>query len=361
MLKEKFSDKYSPGHKFKGRGTNQNPAGRFENQEYVSEPEESFEYAVRPKTKYSVDISRTVITINESPDVAADASLNIYRGCEHGCSYCYARQTHEYLGLSAGLDFETNIFIKHDAPKLLHSELASPKWKPQTIMLSGNTDAYQPIEKKLELTRKCLEVLHQFHNPFIITTKNKLVTRDIDILSKLAEYQTASVTFSVTSLDNRLTSLMEPQTTKPKLKLEAIKQLTDAGIPTGIMVAPVIPGLTDHEIPEILERAAEAGAGYAGYIMLRLPFGVKDIFLNWLETYFPDRKQKVVNRLNELFEGKLYDSSFSIRGRGKGVYAKQIKDTFDLACRKAKLNTEPPVLSVDHFRNPGKEQMEINF
>ena len=357
---KKSGDKNKLVQKFNGRGTDQNPAGRFEKYDYVAEENESYEGTSRPRTKYFEDKSRSVITFNNSPDVAADASLNIYRGCEHGCSYCYARQTHEYLGLSAGLDFETKIFVKHDAPKLLYKELSSPKWKPQVIMLSGNTDSYQPIEKKLELTRKCLEVLHDFRNPVTITTKNKLVTRDIDSLSKMSELNTVSVTISITSLDNRLASVMEPQTSKPELKFEALRKLSDAGIPAGVNIAPVIPGLTDHEIPEILEKAAEAGAKYAGYIMLRLPFGVKDLFIDWLEEYFPDRKMKVINRLQELFDGKLYDSDFNIRGRGQGKYVDQIRDTFHISCRKYGLDSEPVKLSTKHFRNPG-EQLSLTF
>ncbi len=358
---KKSSDKNKLVQKFSGRGTDLNPSGRFEKFDYVAEPDETYEEVDRPRTKYFEDTSRSIITINDSPDVAADASLNIYRGCEHGCSYCYARQTHEYLGLSAGLDFETKIFVKHNAPELLYEELSSPKWKPQTIMLSGNTDSYQPVEKKLGLTRRCLEVLCDFCNPVTITSKNKLVTRDIDILSKMAELNTASVTISISSLDNRLASVMEPQTSKPELKFEALRKLSDAGIPAGVNIAPVIPGLTDHEIPEILEKAAVAGAIYAGYIMLRLPFGVKDLFIDWLEAYFPDRKMKVINRLHELFDGKLYNSDFTIRGRGQGKFAEQIRDTFHISCRKHELQSEPYQLSTKHFRNHGEQQLTLSF
>lgn len=345
--------------KFKGRGTDQNPANRFDMIEYIPEVEENIEEKKRPETKYFKDTSRTIVTFNDSPDIYGGASMNAYKGCEHGCVYCYARPTHEYLSLSAGVDFETKIFVKHDAPKLLYKTLTSKKWNPQTTMMSGNTDCYQPVEKKLKLTRGCLEVFHQFHNPVSIVTKNKLVTRDIDILTKMAEYKTVSVFISITSLDNRLASVMEPQTTKPHLKLEAIKELSSAGIPTGVLVAPVIPGLTEHEMPEILKQAAEAGAKHAGFVMLRLPHGVKDLFLNWLETYFPDRKQKVVNMLKELHGGKLYDSTFYVRGRGNGAYAEEVKNIFKISCRKFGINLEHLELTTEHFRNPEKVQLDL--
>jgi len=359
MQTKNFPQKYAFAHKFKGRGTDKNPANRFDKIEYVQEPDENNEEIKRPPTQYFKDTSKTIISFNDSPDRYLSASFNVYKGCEHGCIYCYARPSHEYLSLSAGLDFETKIFVKYDAPKLLHKTLASKKWKAQTIMMSGNTDCYQPVEKKLMLTRSCLEVLHKFHNPVGIVTKNKLVTRDIDILAKMAEYKTVSVFLSITSLDNRLASVMEPQTSKPHLKLAAIKELSDAGIPTGVMVAPVIPGLTDHEIPEILKEAAQAGAKHAGIVMLRLPYGLKELFLNWLEEYFPERKQKVINKLMDLFGGKLYDSTFHIRGSGTGAYSEQIKNIFKIACRKNGINKEPLKLSLEHFRNPEIVQLNL--
>ena len=345
-------------HKFKGRGTDKNPANRFEKIEYIAEPEETYSDK-RPRTEYFNDTSRSIISFNDSPDVHNSATLNIYRGCEHGCIYCYARPTHEYLSLSAGLDFETKIFVKHSAPELLYNKLSSKGWKPQPVTMSGNTDPYQPIEKKLELTRRCLEVMEQFRNPVNIVTKSTLVTRDIDILSKMNEYNAISVYLSITSLDNRLASVMEPQTSKPHMKLEAIKQLANANIPVGVMVSPVIPGLTDQEIPEILKKCAEAGAKYAGYVMLRLPHGVKDLFLNWLEEYFPDRKQKVVNRLTDLFGDNLYDSTFGVRGRGKGVFADQIKNLFNISCSKNGINQKPLSLSTNSFKNPENRQFNL--
>ncbi len=345
--------------KFKGRGTNQNPANRFDKIEYIAEHCESPEEERKLETKYFKDNSKTIVAFNDSPDIYGNASINVYRGCEHGCVYCYARPTHEYLSLSTGIDFETKIFVKHDAPKLLYQTLASKNWQPQVIMMSGNTDCYQPVEKKLKLTRACLEVLSAFRNPVCIVTKNKLVTRDIDILSKMAEFKTVSVFLSITSLDNRLASVMEPRTSKPHLKLEAIKELSDAGIPTGIMVAPVIPGLTDHEIPRILKYASAAGAKHASFVMLRLPYGVKNLFLNWLDEYFPGRKQKVVNKLRELYGNKLYDSTFYVRGRGKGAYAEEVRNIFKISCRKFGINKERLSLSTAHFKNPEEKQLDL--
>ncbi len=353
------SDKNVLSQKFKGRGTNQNPANRFDKIEYIKEPTENYENEEKPKTEYFTDTSKTIITFNDSPDIYGKASLNIYRGCEHGCIYCYARPSHEYLSLSSGLDFETKIFVKQDAPNLLYKTLASKKWLPQTIMMGSNTDCYQPIEKKLKITRQCLEVLHEFHNPINIVTKNKLVTRDIDILSKMAEYKTVSVFLSITTLDNRLASVMEPQTAKPHLKLAALRELSEAGIPTGVLIAPIIPGMTDSEIPEILKQSAKAGVKRADFIMLRLPYGNKDLFLNWLEEYFSERKEKVVNKLKDLFGEKLYDSTFFIRGRGKGPYAKQIADIFKISCRKAGINKDTINLTTDFFKNPENKQLNL--
>lgn len=356
---KKISHKYAEKHKFKGRGTNQNPVNRFEKIEYVSEPVEYYEDEKRPETEYFKDTSKSIISFNKSPDRYNSASINVYRGCEHGCIYCYARPTHEYLSMSAGLDFETKIFVKPEAPKLLYKTLSSKKWKPQTLMLSGNTDPYQPIERKLKLTRSCLEVLNEFHNPVTIVTKNQLVTRDIDILKEMAAYNTAAVLISITSLDNKLASVMEPRTSKPKLKFAAIKELKEAGIPVGVMVAPVIPGLTDHEIPAILKEAADAGAKFAGYVILRLPHGLKELFLNWLEEYFPERKQKVINRLKDLFGGKLYDSTFHIRGRGTGPFANQVRNLFEISCRNFGINEESLSLSTASFRNSEDRQYSL--
>ena len=234
----------------------------------------------------------SIITRNTSPDVGFETSLNPYRGCEHGCIYCYARPTHEYLGFSAGLDFESKIMVKTNAPELLRAELESPRWQPQTLVLSGVTDPYQPVERKLRITRGCLEVLAKFRNPVAIITKNHLVTRDIDILRELAACNAVAVNVSVTSLDPTLQRVLEPRTTSPQGRLDAIEQLRAANIPVGVMVAPIIPGLTDHEVPKILDACAKAGAQFAGYTIIRLPWAVAPLFEHWLEEHFPDRKEK---------------------------------------------------------------------
>src|SRR6267142_325425 len=255
----------------RGRGASWSPANRFEKLHVdLTDPDvadvgcETEEIPRRP-TQYFRDGTRTIITRNASPDVGFETSLNPYRGCEHGCIYCFARPTHEYLGMSAGLDFESKIMVKENAAKLLEAELSSPKWKPQVLVMSGVTDPYQPVERKLRITRGCLEVLAKFRNPVAIITKNRLVTRDIDLLGELARHNASAVNVSVTSLDPNIQRILEPRTSSPKARLEAIRQLRSAGIPTGVMVAPIIPGLTDHEIPRILDGCAKAGAQFAGY------------------------------------------------------------------------------------------------
>ncbi|MEO8440718.1 MAG: PA0069 family radical SAM protein, partial [Spartobacteria bacterium] len=258
-----------------GRGASSNPANRFEALHLEPDPEDEND-PERPKrqTIYYRDFTRTIIAHNDSPDVGFESSINPYRGCEHGCIYCYARPTHEFLGFSAGLDFESRIMVKVDAPELLAAELAKPRWKPQTLVMSGVTDPYQPIERRLQITRRCLEVLQRFRNPVGIITKNQLVTRDTDLLGDLAAHQAAAVNISVTSLDPKLQRVLEPRTSTPRARLEAISQLRAAGVPVGVMVAPIIPGLTDHEVPAILRACAEAGAQFAGYTVVRLPYAV---------------------------------------------------------------------------------------
>ncbi|MBI4540352.1 MAG: PA0069 family radical SAM protein [Gemmatimonadetes bacterium] len=273
---------------------------------------------------------------------------------------CYARPTHEYLGLSAGLDFETKIFVKEDAPELLRRSLSSPRWQPQVIAISGVTDPYQPVERRLGLTRRCLEVLAEFRNPVGVVTKNYLVTRDLDVLSELAHHRAASVTLSVTTLDNRLQRVMEPRTSIPARRLAAIQALTRAGIPTGVMVAPVIPGLTDHELPKILEAAAGAGATRAGYVLLRLPYAVASLFETWLAQHFPERKDKVLGRIREMRGGRLYDSRFGARKKGQGPYAEQIARMFAVTCKRLGLNRPASELSIAAFRRPSAEgQLDI--
>src|SRR5881397_310090 len=290
----------------RGRGASWSPANRFEKLHIdltdtdVVDVDPGAEEQPRPPTQYFRDGTKSIITRNSSPDVGFETSLNPYRGCEHGCIYCYARPTHEYLGFSAGLDFESKIMVKTNASELLHAELESPRWHPQTLILSGVTDPYQPIERTLRITRGCLEVLAKFRNPVAIITKNRLVTRDIDLLCELAQRNAAAVNLSVTSLDPNLQRVLEPRATSPQGRLDAIRQLRSAGIPTGVMVAPIIPGLTDHEVPGILEACAKAGAQFAAYTIVRLPWAVAPLFEHWLEEHFPDRKEKVIGRIRDL-------------------------------------------------------------
>ncbi len=345
----------------RGRGTSWNPVNRFVGRAYELddsiEPEPCPDPVPRPGTEIFEDSPKSVLSKNDSPDVGAAYNVNPYRGCEHGCVYCYARPGHEYMGYSAGLDFETKIFIKRDAPTLLRRELASPKWTPQPVSLSGITDVYQPIERELGITRRCLEVMRDFRNPVGVITKNRLVTRDIDILAEMARDNCAAVFVSVTTLDLSLNRILEPRSSSPAQRIETIRELSAAGIPTGVMVAPVIPGLTDHEMPNILAACAEAGARQAGYIMLRLPHAVAPLFESWLEQHYPERKEKVLNRLRSLRGGKLYDADFRQRMTGVGEFADQTRDLFRIATRKHALNAHPVKLSVAHFRRPGQDQM----
>lgn len=335
----------------KGRGASWNPQNRFETLSYVRDeeapPDES-----GPKTVYLRDPSRTIIARNDSPDVGFETSINPYRGCEHGCIYCFARPTHEYLGFSAGLDFETKIVVKEDAPELLREELMSKKWVPKTIAISGVTDPYQPIERKLQITRCVLAVLAEFRNPVSMITKNHLVTRDADILGELASVNAASVAVSVTTLNDELHHIMEPRTTTPALRLQAIETLAKAGVPVTVMVAPVVPAITDHEMPAILRAARDAGATSAGFVVLRLPWAVAPLFEQWLEEKFPDRKDKVLNRIRDLRGGKLYDPKWGVRGRGQGIFAEQIGAIFDVTTRKLGLNERDIELTTEHFKRP---------
>lgn len=343
----------------RGRGTPENPPNRFERLAYLPILDSPDDEDSTVKTQYLKDASRSLITFNDSPDVGFEASINPYRGCEHGCIYCYARPYHEYLGFSAGLDFETRILVKEDAPELLRAELASRKWQPKVVAISGVTDAYQPIERKLQLTRRCLEVLAEFRNPVVIVTKNQLVTRDIDLLKELASFHAAAVCVSVTTLDAELARVMEPRTSTPANRLEAIQALSEAGVPVRVLVAPTIPGLTDHEMPSIIHAAAKAGARNAGYVVVRLPHGVGELFENWLEEHFPDRKKKVLNRIREMRGGRLNDPNFGSRMRGQGVFAQQIESMFKLACRKAGIEGSGPELSTSAFKRPAHPQLSL--
>jgi DNA repair photolyase len=354
----------NPNQNPRGRGATINPGGRFEKLAVIHEPDpDSYDETEggeadkgrQLKTEIFRDASRTIIARNDSPDVCFSTSLNPYRGCEHGCIYCFARPTHEYLGLSAGLDFETKIFAKMDAPALLRRELSAKSWTPQAIVMSGVTDCYQPVERALQLTRGCLGVLAEFRNPAAIITKNFLVTRDIDHLAALAAHDAIMVNISVTTLDGDLARKMEPRASRPERRLKAIEMLSRAGIPVNVMIGPVVPGLTDHEIPAILERAAQAGATGAGHVMLRLPYGVKDLFADWLQVHFPDRKERVLNRVREMRGGRLNDPRFGHRQRGEGPYAEQVSQMFHLCRRKYGLDRERPGLSAAAFRRPATD------
>ncbi len=344
-----------------GRGATGNPASRFEKLHVESEPHDlAFPVDHRPaqRTEFFRDGSKTIITRNNSPDVGFETSVNPYRGCEHGCIYCYARPTHEYLGFSAGLDFESKIMVKEDAPELLEAELSSPKWKPQVVVMSGVTDPYQPVERKLKLTRRCLEILARFRNPVAIITKNNLVTRDADILRELAANDAAAVNISVTSLDPKLQRVLEPRTSAPRSRLDAIEHLHARGIPVGVMVAPIIPGLTDHEVPAILNACAEAGAQFAGYTVIRLPWAVAPLFERWLEEHFPDRKEKILGRIRHLRGGeKLNQSQWHSRMTGDGIFAEQISSLFEVGCRRTGIGARPR-LSTAAFRRP-QEQLRL--
>lgn len=332
----------------RGRGAADNPLNRFE--KIAVEREEPGPEKI--PTVFLRDTSRSIISRNDSPDVGFAASVNPYRGCEHGCIYCYARPTHEYLGFSPGLDFESRILVKEDAPELLRQELSSPKYQPQVIAMSGVTDCYQPVERRLQLTRRCLEVLVEFRNPTAIITKNALVRRDADLLAELAKYDAAMVGFSITSLDPEVTRRMEPRTSHPRERLEAMAEVASRGVPCVVLVSPVVPGLTDHEMPGILAAAKEAGASAAHFIPLRLPGPVAPLFEDWLERQFPDRKDKVLNRIRDLRGGRLNDPRFGSRMRGEGIFYDQLRALFHTTCRRLGLSTEGQDLSTDAFRRP---------
>jgi len=341
------------------RGALVNPANRFEKISFERDEDISDEEYPSPKTEFYKDTSKSIISYNDSPDIGFETSLNPYRGCEHGCVYCYARPSHEYFGLSSGSDFEAIIFVKTQAPDLLRKELAHPKWKPQVIVMSGVTDCYQPFERKFQITRQCLQVLLDFQNPVGIITKNKLVTRDIDIFKSMARYHGVCVTVSITTLDGGLARMMEPRASTPANRLKAIEELARAGIPVTVNVAPIVPGLTDHEIPSILKAAAQAGAQGAGYTILRLPYAVKDIFERWLIEYFPERKDKILNRIRALRNGALYDSGWGTRMSGKGLFAEHIRDMFDMGYKRAHFPDGRIHLSAASFRNIQDKQLSF--
>ncbi|MBV8203073.1 MAG: PA0069 family radical SAM protein [Acidobacteria bacterium] len=376
-----MKDGASPGAPAaKGRGALENPANRFERLHLELDPDadpraaageadapahadplarsrppshpQPADAGARLPTELLRDTSRSLITRNDSPDVGFTFSLNPYRGCEHGCIYCYARPTHEYLGFSAGLGFESRILVKEEAPRLLAAELAAPSWQPETLVMSGVTDPYQPVERRLGITRGCLEVLAASRHPVAVITKSELVTRDLDLLVELARHQAVRVMLSVTTLDGELARRMEPRASHPRDRLKAVARLAAAGVPVGVMVAPVVPAITDHEIPAILEAAAAAGARAAGYTVMRLPGAVAGLFEAWLERHFPDRREKVLHRIRELRGGKLNDPRFGSRMRGEGIFAQQIRALFESARRRHGLDQPLGELSAAAFRRP---------
>jgi DNA repair photolyase len=338
----------------RGRGARSNHTGRFEaeRREAYDDGWEGLGNLDVFKTEVREEPARTIITRNDSPDISFDRSINPYRGCEHGCVYCYARPTHCFLGHSAGLDFETKLYAKTDAAKLLERELSNPRYAPETIALGTNTDPYQPIERERKITRSILEVLERTGHPVGIVTKSALVVRDIDILERMAARGLAKVALSVTTLDKRIARAMEPRAATPAKRLEAVRQLSQAGIPTSVMVAPVIPALTDPEIERILEAAYAAGAREAGYVLLRLPLEIKVLFREWLETEFPDRAARVIHLLQSMHGGRDYVAEFGVRQRGHGPYADQIGMRFRLACKRLGLNANRRALRTDLFVAP---------
>ena len=340
-----------------------NPSNRFEKIIYDSSAEfaqpSAEDEPPRPPTEFYRDPCRRALAWNESPDLPFHASLNPYRGCMHACAYCYARPSHEYLGFSAGLDFETKILVKEDLPAVLRAELSAPRWEPQVVAIGGVTDPYQPIERRTRLTRRCLEVFLELRNPVTLVTKSTLVRRDLDLLVEFARLDLAQIYVSITTLDRELQRGLEPLAAAPSQRIAAIETLAGAAIPVGVLVAPVIAGLTDHEAPAIVEAAARAGARSARHVMLKLPHAVKQLFETWLERHHPGRRAKVMNRVRAMRGGRLNDPRFHLRQQGMGLFADQTRTLFAVACRRAGLAQEMPPLSTAHFRYPGGEQLPL--
>lgn len=341
----------------KGRGALSNPEGRFAKREHVPDGD-ALDAALLEgdapaalRTELHVDAARTIIARNDSPDVGFDRSINPYRGCEHGCIYCYARPSHAYLDLSPGRDFETQIFYKPNAVELLRAELAAPRYAVRTIHVGGNTDPYQPVERKLRVTRGILEVLLELKHPVSLITKGGLILRDLDLLERLAAENLVAVMVSVTTLDDELKRKLEPRTAGPKQRLNVIRDLTKSGVPTGVMAAPIIPTLNDHELERILEQAAEAGARTAGFVLLRLPHELKQLFEEWLREHYPDRAEHVLSLIRQMHGGSLYDSTFHGRQRGAGPFAALLRARFERARRAFRLDRET-VLNTASFRRP---------
>ena len=351
--------------KYPGRGTGLNPPNRFEKlhieetEDITDETDYWDEQERKLETIFYKDYSKSVIAKNNSPDIYFDYSFNPYRGCEHGCVYCYARPTHEFLGFSSGIDFESKIMVKEDAAKLLKQTFEKKNYKPKLIMFSGDTDCYQPVERKLGITRSALEVCLEYYNPVSVITKSSLVLRDIDILRQMAELKIVTVTLSVTTLNKELASKMEPRASTPERRLMTIEKLSENGIPTGVNAAPIIPGLNDEEIPEILKQTSECGAVFAGFTLLRLPYSLKDLFIDWLEREFPDRKEKILNKIMEMRGGKLNEPEFGKRFSGEGKQVETIRKLFKLSCRKYGLNNKEIEITTRHFRRKSGPQLEL--
>jgi DNA repair photolyase len=345
----------------RGRAAGINPSGRFESvsRHVFDDGWESLEELPPFKTEVQVEKPRTIITRNTSPDISFDRSINPYRGCEHGCVYCFARPTHSFMGLSPGLDFESKLFAKPDAARLLDKELSKEGYQPRTIAIGTNTDPYQPIEKQYRIMREILEVLEARGHPVGIVTKSAMVTRDIDILARMAERGLAKVALSITTLDRMLARTMEPRASTPTKRLEAIRQLSDAGVPASVMVAPIIPGLTDPEMERILDSARAAGAREAGYVVLRLPLEVAPIFKDWLLRHYPDRYRHVMSLIRSMRDGKDYDSEWGKRMKGAGPYAWQIGRRFEIAAKRLGLNVERRTLRTDQFVAPARENAQL--
>ena len=345
----------------RGRGAQSNASGRYEPHARIAFDDgwRSLEELPSLVTSVTEEKARKVITRNDSPDLGFDRSINPYRGCEHGCVYCYARPTHAYMGLSAGLDFESKLFVKPDAPELLERELSAPSYSPRMIAIGSNTDPYQPIEKRYELMRRILGVLERAGHPVGIVTKSALILRDLDILARMARRNLVKVAVSVTTLDSKLARVMEPRAPTPPRRLDTIRRLCDAGVPTTVLVAPVIPALNDSEIERILDAIAAAGASGAGYVMLRLPLEIRDLFREWLMANFPDRYRHVLKLVREMRGGKDYDAKFGARMTGQGPYAWMIGRRFEAACERVGLNKRKVRLTTEHFSAPRKRPEQL--
>ncbi len=352
-----------PVDRRRGRGAGINPTGRYEarTRHVFDDGWESLEDLPVFKTEVQVEKPRTIITRNNSPDIAFDRSINAYRGCEHGCIYCFARPTHAFMGLSAGLDFEARLFAKPDAPRLLEKELSKPGYQPRVIAIGTNTDPYQPIEKKWRITRQILEVLNACNHPVGIVTKSSLVLRDIDILKQMAEKDLVKVALSVTTLDRRLARTMEPRASTPPRRLEAMRSLSEAGIPVAVMASPIVPGLNDHEIERILDSAKAAGACTASYILLRLPLEVSPLFRDWLLRHYPDRYRHVMSLIRSMRGGKDYDAEFGKRMKGGGPYAWQLARRFEMASKRLRLDGKWRALRDDLFTPPLGAGVQLNL